>query len=125
MGALVKKMYEQLRCVRGEMGHGVPGEEDGHGDSQPGDGDQRVPRYLQNPQTEEGQQVQDDGRRGGGEAKRKNEGEKPGSFGIKISQCLLPAIETSWQSNLTSYKSQHEKLIKCLYPNDLIINILA
>merc|ERR1712080_818149 len=32
---------------------------------------------------------------------RMHEGEKPGSFGIKISQCLLPAIGTSWQSNLT------------------------
>merc|ERR1711890_1837 len=27
--------------------------------------------------------------------------ESHGSFSIKISQCLLPAIETSWQSNLT------------------------
>merc|ERR1719348_2895540 len=50
--------------LRGEVRLRVSGEEEGHGDSQSGNGDQRVPRNIQDPQAEEGEQVQDDGRRG-------------------------------------------------------------
>ena len=52
----------ELFRLRREVPHGVRRQEEGHGDPQPGDGDQRVPRHLQDPQAEEGEQVQDDGR---------------------------------------------------------------
>merc|ERR1712060_551832 len=63
LAALVKQLYDQSCSVFGEkFPHGVRRQEEGHGDPQPRDGDQRVPRHLQDPQAEEGEQVQDDGR---------------------------------------------------------------
>ena len=53
-----RPLQEALRPVllrlRREVRRGVPGQEERHGDPQSGDGDQRVPWNLQDPQAEEG-----------------------------------------------------------------------
>merc|ERR1711963_647569 len=58
LSALVKQLYDQSCSVFGEKFHMEYAVKKGHGDPQPGDGDQRVPRHLQDPQAEEGEQVQ-------------------------------------------------------------------
>merc|ERR1712079_472730 len=56
--ALQGALRQVLRGLRREVRRGVLGQEEGHGDPQPRDGDQRVTRNLQDPQAEEGEQVE-------------------------------------------------------------------
>merc|ERR1712113_1010190 len=67
LAKLCKELYDRSCNVFGEKFDVEYQVKRGHGDPQPRDGDQRVPRNLQDPQAEEGEQIQDDGRRGGGE----------------------------------------------------------
>merc|ERR1712037_498628 len=67
LAVLCKKLYEQSCSVFGEKFDVEYQVKKKDGDPQPGDGDQRAPRHLQDSQAEEGEQIQDDGGRGGGE----------------------------------------------------------